>query len=168
MAVSEHLLACDSAPSKLTLSALCSATGLGRNTIYGQFESVAAAERYVADQALASVTLELVSDTTAMTPLDAVSTFAGTWADRIVEQPLAYRVALRWARPVLLARLRQAVAPVLQLGIAAGLFAPDPSGLREPALLEALLAVGERLSESPSGRDTAASFVSSLITKLCR
>ncbi len=167
-AVDEHLRRTSPSPNNLTISDVCKVTGLGRNTIYSHFESVDAACEYVIARALQALSEQTpkVSDTA--TPLDAVRSFSTNWLQTVAGHPSHYQIAVRWARDQLRERVRPHFRELIQLGISAGLFSQDPTGLRESLLLELLLATGSAVAADPSTEEAAAHLLPSLLTKACR
>lgn len=147
-----------SAPTPLVnVDELCRNTHLGRNTVYGLFETSSQLATVVLDEALAEF-FQALQRREVSTPIDDLRSFAGDWLKAAQHHRTALGALLSWRRPQLREQLCARLRLELTRGVAAGAFAPDALGARLPYLAELFLAAADpelqrALGSSPAKLD---------------
>jgi AcrR family transcriptional regulator len=165
----ERLLGARGEPATaFTVSDLCTTTGLGRNTIYGQFASAES----VAREAIIASTEALLRGASgppvATTPLESVNTFAKRWIEAAAARPSGTGIALAWSRDELVGHLTDRLGQVIQGGIDAGMFAVDSDGQRLRILVAACLGAAELASRHPADAGGLSRLLADLLLKAAR
>jgi AcrR family transcriptional regulator len=139
------LAAAQVGPPVVNIDELCAAVGIGRNTVYGLFESTTALARTCLEEALVSFTARVDGAQDAVnTPLEDVRAFALRWVLAGDAAPGETCVLVRYRRAELLALAESRLATLLSLGAQAGTFARDFGAVRLPLLGEACIGALDR------------------------
>jgi AcrR family transcriptional regulator len=141
------------APTPLVnVEELCRSTHLGRNTVYGLFESAAKLTASVLDEAEAELFRNLPSRGL-QTPIEGLRAFARDWLQAAARDRVASSALWSWRRAQLRAQLQERLRAELDRGVAAGAFAPDAQEARLPYLAEVFLAAADPSLDGGSAPD---------------
>jgi AcrR family transcriptional regulator len=152
-----------------SVSDICKLTGLGRNTIYGQFSSVEEAVRLTIEDAVATFLAATMpaSEANSHTPIDGVITFAERWVNAAAAAPQHACLACRMATRRVELHVDEALAALIARGVTAGAFASAP-GVRARLLRAAVLAAAISVCAEDESAPTAARQLAQLIIAGCR
>lgn len=131
---------------------LCRSTHLGRNTVYGLFESAAKLSANVLDEAEAEF-FQSLPPRGLQTPIEGLRAFARDWLQAAARDRIASSALLSWRRDQLRRRLQERLRAELDRGVAAGAFAPDAQATRLPYLAELFLAAADPALDGGSAPD---------------
>lgn len=163
------LLESPPAPASLSVSDLCAATGLGRNTIYGHFASVDAVREDVLTECTQPLLTALArSLDVPSTPLDELRRFCHAWVTVASVHPEATLLAARWRRDALSEALSGALERVVLRGVAAGAFAPDRDRQRTTLLTSSALTAAELAAQDPGRAPELVALLVDVLSKANR
>lgn len=156
--------------ASLNLEIVCREAGVGRNTVYGLFESTSGLVARCLVEAAEACGRHLEQARELNTPVEDVRALTRNWLALPTVMPLEAPALLNCARPALVRLAADQLRDVLSRGVAAGTFAPDFEPLRLGLLSEAFvgaLALRER-TESAEGETAIALSLAELVVRACR
>lgn len=156
-------------PASFSVSDLCAATGLGRNTIYGHFASVDALREEVLTECTRALLDALAQPLDVpSTPLDELRRLCEAWLTSASLHPEATLLAIRWRRDALAAALSSALERLVLRGVAAGAFAPDRDAQRTTLLAASVLTAVELAAQTPEHAPALITLLVDVLSKANR
>lgn len=153
----------------VNLDELCRLTRLGRNTVYGLFESATLLPQRVLDEALQRLLESVQQPLPFDTPVNGLRSFAERWVACCAEHAPALPALLSFRRDQLRAALRVHLERLLHQGAVAGAFAAHYPSYRLPVLAEAFLAsVDSRVVPAESNSQAIAAGLADLAVRVVR